>query len=202
MRNSTILIYFSLVSFLFSCKNDTKETNSTQPVLRNDNQHKEEVQDEAINLKIDIKDVKQQVDDVTTSFLSRKDTEIFIEKKSKNFFGVYYLIKDDPSNVVGKMIVYDEINPYKYDKDTDEFIEINLWEKGIKLFNDSIEIGMSKEILLKNLGSKFQIEDDILIFNDEPIKGFFKIKDGLITNIKIGLYREDVDNKEILKYEW
>lgn len=202
MKN-TIFLIFVLVSFLFSCKNDTKETSSAQTTSTKDIEPKEEVQSKIVpNLKVNVKDVKQQVDDVTTSFLSKKDTEIFVKKAKDNFFGVYYLIKDDASSVVGKMIVYDDINPYKYDKDTDEFIEINLWKKGIKLFDNSIEVGMSKELLIEKLGKNFKIENDILIFNDESLKGFFKVKEDLITNIKIGLYRDNTANDDILKYEW
>ncbi|WP_340065172.1 hypothetical protein [Ascidiimonas aurantiaca] len=199
-----IVTAFIIITSVLSCKNESKKASATSVQINNLEQKKEVQSNDIVttNLKVDIKNIKRQVDNVTTSFLSKKDTEIFIKKPKDNFFGIYYLIKGDPSNVVGKMIVYDDINPYKYDKNTDEFIEINLWERGIKLFDNSIEVGISKEFLMEKLGNNPKVENDILIFDDKPVRGFFKIKDGYVTNIKIGLYRDSAVNDDILKYEW
>ncbi|WP_298341155.1 hypothetical protein [uncultured Algibacter sp.] len=203
MRNNIVVAFIALL-LVFSCKKKNTEVSSTSFKVNNIEQQ-EEVQSKDIvttDLKVDIKNIKRQVDNVTTSFLSKKDTEIFIKKPKDNFFGVYYLIKGDLSNIVGKMIVYDDINPYKYNKDTDEFIEINLWKRGVKLLDDSIEVGMTKKLLIERLGNIFKVEKDILIFDDKPIKGFFKLKEDYVTNIKIGFYNTDTTNDDILKYEW
>ncbi|MEO9514055.1 MAG: hypothetical protein ABJN84_17835 [Flavobacteriaceae bacterium] len=159
-------------------------------------------EEQGINLEVDIRDIRDQVDDVTTGFLSKKDARIFMKKPNENLYGMYYLIKGSPSDVVGKMIVYDDIHPYLYDKDTDKFIEINLWDKGIELIDGKLQVGVSKDSLIDVLGDDYRENNDILIYKDKHIKGFFKIKNDSVTNIKIGMYRENVAENDILKCEW
>lgn len=212
MKTIKYILGLGLILMLVSCKNEIQKTspkgdiNSTinKKIIPNKVQKKDSVQEiKTPDLNVSVKNIKSQTDNVTTSFLVKSKTLIYQEKPKTNFFGVYNLIKNE-SDPVGKMIIYDDVNPYKYDKDTDEFVEINLWSKGIKVFNDKIQIGNSKEDLLAILGEGYtKYKDDILIYKDNENRiGFFRLKNDKIDRIKIGKYKDSVSIEKILKYIW
>jgi len=199
-----------LFVFIISCKNELRTGKESEKIVspekaRLDTVKKSSDKKQRNDLEVDIRDIKKQLDAVTTTFLSKEEVVYYQDRKKNNFYGDYTLIKNDSlgnaTRIVGNMIVYDSINPYVYEKDTDEFIEINLWDTGVTLMDGNLQVGISKESLIDFLGNDFTSNKDILIFKHNHVKGFFKIKNDSVTNIKIGMYREYVTDKEILKYE-
>lgn len=159
-----------------------------------------------LNQDIDVKEIKNQLDGVTTSFLSKEETIFYVDKVKNNFYGHYELIKNDnngmPTKRVGQLVIYDSINPYIYEKNTDEFIEITLNDKGISLFDGEIEVGISLLTLLEKFGNTYEkLDSNTIVFSEKSKQAFFKIttKDSLVSKIKIGIYRDSIDMKKMLK---
>ncbi|MFC4634636.1 hypothetical protein ACFO3O_11995 [Dokdonia ponticola] len=201
-----IIIYFLTICF-FSCVQD-KQVKTLEskidtvdiPVETKNGQN----QSTLLNDNINLQSVKNQIDNATTTFLSKEDIIFFPDRIKNNFYGYYTLIKNSDSNyptrIIGNMIVYDSINPYTYEKNTDQFVEITLNDKGVSLFNNKIEVGASYSKIIEEFGSKYQNKDNTLIFTKNNKIAFFKFKDSLVSKIKIGEYRKDIDVELMLKH--
>lgn len=148
---------------------------------------------------ISVSGIKTQLDGVTTGFLTINKSKIFLDRGKNNFYGFYTLIKGKPNKRVGQLIIYDSINPYIYEKNTDEFVEITLTKKGVSIYSDSLRIGMKEKELINALGTEYNRFNETLIFTSENKKGFFKIKDSLVCKIKIGIYLDSVDVEKLLR---
>lgn len=96
-----------------------------------------------------------------------------MDRKKNNFYGDYTLIKNDkggtPTIIVENMVIYDSINPYRYEKNTDEFVEITLEDKGISLYDDKLKIGMRLSDLIA--------EYEFFIFDNKEHLNQFKVYD-------------------------
>ena len=206
------LIYLIIiVVILFSCKN--KKNNSTEvnreksikSKLKKVQENKNE-QNIFWNYEVNIQNVKSQINDVTSGFLSKKEIQIFPKRREDKYYGFYTLLKNDdkgtPSIRVGKMIIYDSINPYKYEKNTDEFVEITLRKKGVSLLKDKLQIGMSIGEIQKTFGECNKELDggNILIYKKENKIAVLNFKNNILTKIKIGIYKKDIDLKEVIDY--
>lgn len=135
--------------------------------------------------------------------MKKNQTLPYIKKNNPKYYGLYYLIVGQPDNVVGTMIIYDDKNPYIYKKNTDEFIEINLWKPGIKVSNKSLKVGMSQEQLRKKIPLIKKINKQIWVYEQDSLKAFFKIEKSKVSHIKIGLYDKKIDfNSIINNVEW
>lgn len=211
MRSTKIFFNLSLIILLVSCGN---RKNSEKEILVDDGKseivgEKEEIVPFSSSLddEIDVADIKSQLDAVTTTFLSKGEVGFYQDRKKNNFYGDYTLIKNDnagnATRIVGNMVVYDSINPYIYEKDTDEFVEITLIDKGVTLLGGELEVGISHSNLLEKFGEKYQKINNTLIFTKENKIAFFVIKDSLVSKIKIGIYKDNVNIEEILhKSNW
>lgn len=149
--------------------------------------------------KIDVNEIKSQIGDVTQTFLSKNRIQYYQDKGTNYYFSDYTLIdRNDYHNAfLGSLVEFDSINPSKYDKDTSEFIEITLLKKGIKLYN-KIEVGCSIDTILKYFGNKYKTIDSTLIYTNSNTKAFFKIKDSMVTKIKVGIYKKNISEEAIL----
>lgn len=206
-----LLLSFLIVSF-FSCKNengiDLKNQNSSNTsdkrrIITNSIDSTEIKYKDDFDFKINVEDIKSQIDQVTTTFVSKKDGRFFYQNE-KRLFGYYTLIKNNEGGKlkrVGNMIVYDSISPYNYEEGIDEFIEITLKEKGISLFNGHLEIGLNSEKVIEKFGNNYATRNEgtILIYEHNKKKAFFKIEDNILKGIKIGVYKKDISIDELLK---
>ncbi len=208
INRKTVKIIILVLIFCSSCnKSNNIEKKENQDVIQKiDDILNTSLNNKTLNLldrDIDVQNVKSQLDGVTTTFLSKTNTLIFPDRAKNNFYGYYTLIKKDkggnPTNIVGNMVIYDSINPYKYEKNTDEFVEITLKDKGISLYDNKLEVGMKLSDLIKELGSDYKINDKTLTYRNNRKKAFFKIEDSLITKIKIGIYKDGIDENSLLK---
>ncbi|MFL0073410.1 hypothetical protein, partial [Tenacibaculum maritimum] len=157
------LIYFFSVIILLSCEKKERKKDNVLNTDKTDSinyeiKQKQEYRNNASfwDTTINTQDIKNQIDGVTTGFLSKKDVQLFPRRKEDKYYGFYTLLKNDnkgiPSIRVGKMIIYDSINPYKYEKNTDEFVEITLRKEGVSLLKGKLQIGMSIEEVQKTFG--------------------------------------------------
>lgn len=151
--------------------------------------------------EVDVQNIKSQLNEVTTTFVSKSLIKNYLDKGNNKYFGHYTLIKDSMSTsvIVGDLVVYDSINPKIFDKKTDEFVELTLTKKGVSVYNDKVEVGMKVDSILKYFGTSHWVLDDTWIFNYENKKAFFKIKDSTATKIKIGIYKPNLSHEKILE---
>ena len=199
IKNLFVIIFI----FIYSCKerkygyNNIIKTTKKIVVLKTvDNQLNDK---SLLDRNIDVQNIKSQLDYVTTTFLNKKNAIIFPDRKKNNYYAKYFLVKkDDALKIVGYMIIYDSINPYIYDKNTDEFVEITLNKKGIKLYNNKLEVGMEFNDLRKNLGNNYKRKKDLYIYKKDSLIAFFKIKNKKVNKIKIGIYKKNIDENLIL----
>ncbi|MCO6148277.1 hypothetical protein [Flavobacterium sp. NRK1] len=154
---------------------------------------------------IDVQLIKSKIDGVTTGFIPKSKSKFFPDKKKNQYYSGYYLIKkrkDLTSYLIGKLIVYDSINPKIYKKTTEEFIEITLIDKGITLY-DKFEVGMSQEKLLKILNNNYHKHGNTLEIHENKFRAFFQIKDDVVVKIKVGIYRDDINTEKMLReFNW
>ena len=117
---------------------------------------------------------------------------IYPDRGKNNYYGVYYFTSDNEGDrgVIGSLVVYDSVNPYVYDKLTDELVEVCLFEKGISLYNNNVSVGMPVKNVIELMGNNYtKLNDSLLCYNQTDKKAFFKIKDSLVTALRIGVYR-------------
>lgn len=194
---------YLLLFLCFACKKNVEEQGH---VNKKDTIKKVVVQTinkdhQDILKNIDVQSVKSQIDGVTTSFIPKSKSKFFPDKKKNQYYAAYNLIKKDKdltSDLIGRMIVYDSINPRIYEKATDEFIEITLIEKGIVLY-DKFEVGMSKEKLLNILNKNYSEQGNTIAVNENKFKAFFQIKNNIVTKIKVGTYRDGINVEDMLE---
>lgn len=209
MKHKNILLSLVISILIFSCIQKKKKaeeenfenkkvTEMPVTVIKNNS---------LLDIDIDVQKIKHQLDGVTTTFLQNEDAIIFPDRKKNNFYGYYTLIKNDEegtaTRIVGNMIIYDSINPYKYDKNTDEFVEITLEQEGISVFDEKIEVGVTKySTLIKEFGNDYQTRNSTLIFSKNNKIAFFKVEDSLVSKIKIGVYRDNDIDKILKISQW
>ena len=156
-----------------------------------------------ISLDVNVQSVKNQLIGFTSSFLNKKEISPYIRKPNPKYYEIYYLIIENPTNVIGTMIIYDDENPYVFQKNTDEFIEITLWKPGLKITPQDLEVGITEEELKKKIPGLKPIEKNVWVFEQDSLKAFFKIENGKVTRLRIGLYNKNADYQSILKNgEW
>jgi hypothetical protein len=155
---------------------------------------------------IKVQDIKSKIDDVTTSFIPKSKSKFFPNKQKNQYYAGYYLIKkqkDLTSKLIGRMIVYDSINPKFYNKSTEEFIEITLIEEGIVLYN-KFEVGMTEQKLLSIINKKdCRRHNNTIEIIENKLRAFFQVNNHIVTKIKIGSYRDNVDVENMLReFNW
>lgn len=200
MRTTSVLVFLIL---LLSCKESVEPNNgvvyektevSVKPKLS--------LLDEDIN----VQDIKRQVGrNVTTSFLGKKRVSIYPDRGKNNYYGVYYFTSDNEGSrgVIGSLVVYDSVNPYVYDKLTDEFVEVCLFDKGISLYNNKVSVGMPVKNVIELMGDSYtKLGDSLLCYNQTDKKAFFKIKDSLVASVRIGVYREGIVTDSVFKHSF
>ena len=196
-----------LLILFFNCENKkTNEKNRIDMGVSIENEYKENnntllYQFSLLEKEINVSDIKSQLDFVATTYWF--NNEIHKYRTKKNYYCIYDLIKTNDkknhSELIGSLVIYDSINPDIYEKTTDEFVEITLDKKGIVIYNDSLRIGMMEKELIDVLGAEYDKFNETLIYSVENKKGFFKIKDSLVAKIRIGIYRDSIDVKQLLK---
>ncbi|MEE1897990.1 hypothetical protein GN157_06600 [Flavobacterium rakeshii] len=190
MRITSVLVFLIL---LLSC-NESVEPNNGIVYEKTEVSVKPKLSllDEDIN----VQDIKRQVGrNVTTSFLGKKSVSIYPDRGKNNYYGAYYFTSDNETDrdVIGSLVVYDSVNPYVYDKLTDEFVEVCLFEKGISLYNNKVSVGMPVKNVIELMGDNYtKLGDSLLCYNQTDKKAFFKIKDSLVASVRIGVYREGI----------
>ncbi|CAA0155179.1 hypothetical protein [Tenacibaculum maritimum] len=205
------LIYFFSVIILLSCEKKERKKDNVLNTDKTDSinyeiKQKQEYRNNASfwDTTINTQDVKNQIDGVTTGFLSKKDVQLFPRRKEDKYYGFYTLLKNDnkgiPSIRVGKMIIYDSINPYKYEKNTDEFVEITLRKEGVSLLKGKLQIGMSIEEVQKTFGeyNKEFNDRNIVVYKKENKVAVLNFENNILIKIKIGVYKKNIDLKEVI----
>jgi len=172
-------------------KEEINKVSNNNPVVK---------QNRFIDMNIDVQNIKSQLDGVTTTFLNKEERAFFPDRKNNKFYGLYNLIKDNGNGeeLVGNLIIYDSINPYVYEKDTDQFIEIILNKEGIPLYEGNVKIGNTYSDILEYLGEPLNKKDDITIYQSGNKIGFFKFSNNKLSKIKIGIYRDSISPEEII----
>lgn len=195
-----------LILLLISCSGNEKKIKKEPKITINKNNDSITLQKKEANfseLLIDVQKIKKQVEVATTTFLSKKESSIFLNRKENKFYGQYNLFINDkeeiPTKRVGKLIIYDSINPYIYEKNTDEFVEITLDKPGINLYDGKLKIGMSFNELLNVLGEDYIENGNSLIYSKNNKTAFFKIEKKLVVKLKIGIYRHNLDSSKIIE---
>lgn len=190
MRTTSVLVFLIL---LLSC-NESVEPNNGVVYEKTEVSVKPKLS--LLNEDINVQDIKRQVGrNVTTSFLGKKRVSIYPDRGKNNYYGVYYFVSDNETDrdVIGSLVVYDSVKPYVYDKLTDEFVEVCLFEKGISLYNNKVSVGMPVKNVIELMGDNYtKLGDSLLCYNQTDKKAFFKIKDSLVTALRIGVYREGI----------
>ncbi|MCD9584388.1 hypothetical protein [Tenacibaculum maritimum] len=197
------LIYFFSVIILLSCEKKERKKDNVLNTDKTDSinyeiKQKQEYRNNASfwDTTINTQDIKNQIDGVTTGFLSKKDVQLFPRRKEDKYYGFYTLLKNDnkgiPSIRVGKMIIYDSINPYKYEKNTDEFVEITLRKEGVSLLKGKLQIGMSIEEVQKTFGeyNKEFNDRNIVVYKKENKVAVLNFENNILIKIKIGVYKK------------
>ncbi|MDB0610978.1 hypothetical protein PL371_03640 [Tenacibaculum maritimum] len=205
------LIYFFSVIILLSCEKKERKKDNVLNTDKTDSinyeiKQKQEYRNNASfwDTAINTQDIKNQIDGVTTGFLSKKDVQLFPRRKEDKYYGFYTLLKNDnkgiPSIRVGKMIIYDSINPYKYEKNTDEFVEITLIKEGVSLLKGKLQIGMSIEEVQKTFGeyNKEFNDRNIVVYKKENKVAVLNFENNILIKIKIGVYKKNIDLKEVI----
>ncbi|CAA0170849.1 hypothetical protein TMP248_130056 [Tenacibaculum maritimum] len=205
------LIYFFSVIILLSCEKKERKKDNVLNTDKTDSinyeiKQKQEYRNNASfwDTTINTQDIKNQIDGVTTGFLSKKDVQLFPRRKEDKYYGFYTLLKNDnkgiPSMRVGKMIIYDSINPYKYEKNTDEFVEITLRKEGVSLLKGKLQIGMSIEEVQKTFGeyNKEFNDRNIVVYKKENKVAVLNFENNILIKIKIGVYKKNIDLKEVI----
>ncbi|MFL0067621.1 hypothetical protein V2605_02730, partial [Tenacibaculum maritimum] len=191
-------IYFFSVIILLSCEKKERKKDNVLNTDKTDSinyeiKQKQEYRNNASfwDTTINTQDIKNQIDGVTTGFLSKKDVQLFPRRKEDKYYGFYTLLKNDnkgiPSIRVGKMIIYDSINPYKYEKNTDEFVEITLRKEGVSLLKGKLQIGMSIEEVQKTFGeyNKEFNDRNIVVYKKENKVAVLNFENNILIKIKI-----------------
>lgn len=200
MKVTSLLVFLVL---LLSCKEDVEPNNS---VVHEKTEVSVKPKPSLLDEDIDVQDIKRKVGhNVTTSFLSKKKVSIYPDKGKNKYYGVYYFTSDNEGDrsVIGSLVVYDSVNPYVYDKVTDEFVEVCLFDKGISLYNNKVSVGMHVKNVIELMGDNYtKPNDSLLCYNQTDKKAFFRIKDSLVTALSIGVYREDAATDSIFKHSF
>lgn len=200
MKVTSLLVFLVL---LLSCKENVEPNNS---VVHEKTEVSVKPKPSLLDEDIDVQDIKRQIGrNVTTSFLSKKKVSIYPDRGKNKYYGVYYFASDNEGGrgVIGSLVVYDSVNPYVYDKVTDEFVEVCLFDKGISLYNNKMSVGMHVKNVIELMGDNYtKPNDSLLCYNQTDKKAFFKIKDNLVTALRIGVYREDAATDSIFKHSF
>lgn len=93
------IFWILLVYVLTSCnKSNNTERKESQFVTQKNNETLNTSNNEKSSLldeDIDVKNIKSQLDGVTTTFLSKTNVSLFPDRGKNNFYGYYTLIKND-----------------------------------------------------------------------------------------------------------
>lgn len=203
MRKFFLIAVPVIIAVLFSCKEIVEPNNG---VVHEKTEVSVKPKPSLLVEDINVQDIKRQAGrNVTTSFLGKKRVSIYPDRGKNNYYGVYYFTSDNETDrdVIGSLVVYDSVNPYVYDKLTDEFTEICLFDKGISLYNNKVSVGMPVKNVIELMGDNYtKLGDSLLCYNQTDTKAFFKIKDSLVAALRIGVYRGDVATDSIFKYSF
>ena len=173
MKVTSLLVFLVL---LLSCK-ESVEPNS---VVHEKTEVSVKPKPSLLDEDIDVQDIKRQVGrNVTTSFLSKKKVSIYPDRGKNNYYEVYYFTSDNEGGrgVIGSLVVYDSVNPYVYEKVTDEFVEVCLFDKGISLYNNKVSVGMYVKNVIELMGDNYtKPNDSLLCYNQTDKKAFLELK--------------------------
>lgn len=205
------------IFFVWSCKNDKIPDQTLPEISKTDVveiiddgpdrlKEDQELKRSILSRTISVDSITLQIDEVTTTLLNKKQTSFYQDKEKNNFFGRYTLMKkDNAGNMgrpMGKLVVYDSINPYSYSSNTKEFIEIDLYGPGVKVLGE-IYVGMSKSRLLEVLGNKYDSIGNTLIYKGTEMTALLKIDKERVNRLKIGKYREGIVLEELMNnHNW
>ncbi|OIQ15806.1 MAG: hypothetical protein BM557_10940 [Flavobacterium sp. MedPE-SWcel] len=208
----TFFIALSISLFFYSCKeNIEKKTipkesqKKEESLLKRDTIITTKLEYSLLDNDVDVKAIQSQLDDVTSGFMPKVETQIYPRNKKNKNFVHYNLIKYPKkqerlkqSELQGILIVYDSVDPYHYGTDTEEFMDIYLSGKEIYIYNNKVKVGMHYNDVIKNFGSHFKKKNNTIVYKRGNRTALFKIKDSTVTKIRIGKYRNDLDINEIL----
>src|SRR5690554_5393327 len=95
------IFYLLIFLGIFSCKEKDSDILRTKIVVTTkDSTNVDTIQTiKLLEKEIDVKEIKDQLDGVTTSFLSKEETIFYIDRVKNNFYGHYELIKNDDKGV-------------------------------------------------------------------------------------------------------
>jgi hypothetical protein len=146
--------------------------------------------------------IKNKYREYTTStLLSIKQTELFYRQNDNGYYGQYNLIEKSSNGFkrIGMLTVFNNINPWIFENETDKFTEIICKESGIYVY-DSICIGTEIHELMNKLGKpNIKEGDHIIYYDEENLVMIFKIIDNKVNWFRIGYYKPDIiDRIELL----
>ena len=210
----TFFITLSISLLFYSCKENIENKNTfkapqkkEESVLKKDTIISTKPEPSLLDKDVDVKNIQSQLDDVTSGFMPKVNTQIYPRNKKNKNFVHYNLIKYPKeqeqlkqSELQGMLIVYDSVDPYHYGTDTEEFMDIYLSGEEISIYDNQVKVGMHYNDVVKNFGNNFTKVDSTIIYKRVNRTAFFKIKDSIVTKIRIGKFRNDLNTEEILNH--
>lgn len=203
MKQKKALLILTIITLLFSCIQQRKNNNEESFEVKKMSKTPIPETNTFLDIDIDVNLIKKQMNSFTSSYSSKGGNYYNEEEIKKNdFIGLYYLVINSEQNIadviVGKMIVFNSEKPWVFENTTDKFLEINLWKKGISLFGNKIEVGISKDSLISHLGNEYEIIEDVIIFKGKKLLGFFRLDEDKVDYIKVGKYADKIDYKSVI----
>lgn len=200
-----VFLSITILLFICSCKKETVqkpiEKSEEKPVLKKDTIVPDEIKTSLLDNDVDVKEVLSQIDDFTSSFMPKTETQIYPTDKKNKFFVHYMLIKYSPeteNELAGRLVVYDTVNPQYYGTGIEDFMDIYLSNKSLSIYSNSVKVGMKYKDVIEKFGDDYIRIESTLIFKSGNRRAFFKIKDSIVTKIRIGNYQNDLDTDKIL----
>lgn len=172
-------------------KRTSGSNNESIPPFKNEN----------CDLEIDINELISQSDFITTTFLLKSKSEIYPERNG--MLSVYLLnTTDSVENKIrrsGRLVVFDSLNKYDFEKSSLEFLDITLLDSGLSFFGEEIFVGQKIARVKDVLGDDFQETGNLILYRQKNITTILKIEDGIIIKARTAKFRKDVDIYKILK---
>ncbi len=142
----------------------------------------------------------------TSSFISKKYSNIYYNQDTTGFYGLYYFINDDADVKLGYLstvVVYAKKKPWKITDKEQKIIEITSLSSKIKL-STNISVGMSKQNVIDKFGTPLVERNNYIFYKDDSNAVLsVRIINDTVVAFKIGVYKEQnieqlIDN--IIKY--
>ncbi|KAF2519683.1 hypothetical protein E0W68_00115 [Flavobacterium salilacus subsp. salilacus] len=199
-----ISLVMTILLLICSCKKEVVQKplkKQEEQILIKEDTISDEIKTSLLDEDIDVKEVLSQIDDFTSGFIPKAATQIYPANKKNKFFVHYLLIKynsEIDNEIAGRLVVYDSINPQYYGVGVEDFMDIYLYNESLSLYNGSVKVGMKYQDVIEKFGNDFIRVDSTLVYRRNERIAFFKIKDSIVSKIRIGNYRNDLNENEIL----